>query len=254
MLAPANRGCQQHFRTWDAWRLVECHGENGDGGEGAEPGAGENDHRRRRVQRHRTREHPRDSGVVLSMQRPRAHLPSPPQPTPAAWISACRWLGLAITCALTVGMATCAAPPQAPGAVSARGQGDPLWVPEGARVTAPATRDDQVASAVVFTMTTEDLEGLSTAIAGHMADDGWHEHVEGEAWRGTPRSTPVWRRVGGVIQRDAKGEPIYADVRSWGCQWLNMRGDVMQYKLDAHREQLTGPYEVIGQGLHVPGQ
>ena len=39
MLAPANRGCQQHFRTWDAWRLVECHGENGDGGEGAEPGA-----------------------------------------------------------------------------------------------------------------------------------------------------------------------------------------------------------------------
>jgi hypothetical protein len=39
MLAPENRGCQQGFRMCDGWRLVAFQGENGDGGEGAEPGA-----------------------------------------------------------------------------------------------------------------------------------------------------------------------------------------------------------------------
>jgi hypothetical protein len=38
MLAPRNRACQQRCRTCDAWRLMAFGGENGDGGEGAEPG------------------------------------------------------------------------------------------------------------------------------------------------------------------------------------------------------------------------
>lgn len=37
MLAPENRGCQQGFRMYDRRRLVASQGENGDGGEGAEP-------------------------------------------------------------------------------------------------------------------------------------------------------------------------------------------------------------------------